>query len=90
MRTLPDNATVKYQHYRLTPDHNLMPAHLCRALRLPMRSQGGLTIATLAWEGHIIVAQAECNDRDNFSKSIGRNIARGRAIKKLYEEVMYK
>jgi len=55
-----------------------------------MRSQGGLTIATLAWEGHIIVAQAECNDRDNFSKSIGRNIARGRAIKKLYEEVMYK
>lgn len=46
--------------------------------------RGGLTQCRVTLpDGTEIVGTAECSDRDNFSKKIGRDIALGRALKVL-------
>lgn len=88
MRTLPDKARVKISHYRKTPKGELLPSYFIKQIGLEVQPQGGMTLATIEYEGLIYIGAAECNEKDNFSKTIGRNIAQGRALKKLYNSVL--
>ena len=90
---VPDGLTVRYEHHRrgrtpsgltftvsptdrrhLSPEDTILPT-------------GGVTVAHLVDDAgnEIITAYAQCHDRDNYNRRIGRDIARGRAIKHYLE-----
>ena len=91
--TLPDGMTVKIFHYRR---FDLLDgvAYLTRGeaknlgIEAPPLSKGGITHAVV-FNGDEIVPNvlgvAECSNRENYSKSKGRSIAVGRAIKQMQE-----
>ena len=39
---------------------------------------GGITIAFMETDGHIVYASSHCSPKDNFSKFLGRTKAKGR------------
>lgn len=88
MRSLPDKARVKITHYRKTPRGELMPTYFIKQLGMSVQPQGGMTVAAIEYDGLLFIGAAECTDKDNFSKTIGRNIAQGRALKKLHNSVL--
>lgn len=72
------NDPVKYVHIRLTE-----ALYHCGKLTYQPLPRGGVTVAyfLLPEEGQqwdVQFAVAECSDRDNYNKSTGRAIARGR------------
>lgn len=80
------NYRIKLRHYRYSTDRFCLDeAWLLKAMNEDgINPRGGVTIAEI-WDGKTLVARGEayCSHKDNYSKKIGRNIAVGRAMKRL-------
>jgi len=84
---VPEGAKIYIKHHRYTEENGegiLLPSKDIRESNLTFLSKGGLTevFVTLA-NGTEAAGYAICSDKDNFNRSIGRNIALGRALKGL-------
>jgi hypothetical protein len=84
---VPEGAKVFVHHFRVFK-HVANYRTRGEALRLnidwPPESKGGLTsVQVVLAGGRIVVGFARCSNRDNYCKAIGRQIALGRALKKL-------
>ena len=81
----PDGKTysVKYTHIRAY--ESVHPGKFDQNRRIS--SRGGTTIAEV-YDGDLLLTTgyADCHASDNYNKRIGRDIARGRALKKLADE----
>lgn len=81
--------TVKYAHYRRIQGspYLYLRRHQWKADGLQPDPRGGITTATITLEdGQTFTSSAICSDKDNYSKSIGRQIAFGRALKRAQRE----
>ncbi len=78
----PDGKTysVKYTHIRSY--ESVHPGKFDQAKRIS--SRGGTCIAEV-YDGDLLLTTgyADCHESDNYNKRIGRDISRGRALKKL-------
>lgn len=80
--------TVKYAHYRRIQGrpYAFLRRHQWKQEGWQPDPRGGITTATVTLEdGQTFTASAICSDKDNYPKSIGRQIAFGRALKKAYQ-----
>lgn len=64
----------------------LADKHTLKMLQLEPMTMGGITIARVQVEGEERVAIAYCRPDENFSKTIGRHTAIGRATKQREQE----
>lgn len=90
---IPDGAKVRFHHgRRVEGKHGTFYRHKGQDPQLNSWLEAGLQPAprggTTACEitmpdGHTTWGVAECSERDNYCKKIGRDIALGRALKKL-------
>jgi hypothetical protein len=87
-RQLPEGATVKIKHFRRvgdgSEDDKLKTPHEIRVEGLTANPHGGRTEVTITTtDGREALGVADVYYRDNFSRSLGRQIATGRALKEL-------
>lgn len=84
-RELPEGATVKVRHFRRVGDNpNFLTMYDIRESGLTPSPQGGRTEVSIEMpDGSSVSGVAECSDRDNYNRNIGRLIATGRALKNL-------
>ena len=86
---LPDGYQVKYRHRRMTTGGvEFEPAGSRSFSFLALSAKGGETEAKVYGPDDSVVAigVATCHERDNFCRRIGRDIALGRALKRLREK----
>lgn len=79
-----EGVEVRFTHMRRARDGEFVHPYDMRQNRLQPLPTGGFTLARVNLpDGEQIVGVAECSQRDNFCKKIGRDIALGRALKQL-------
>lgn len=86
---LPDGYKVKYRHRRLAAGSGHYIDELAHgSFPIAPAAKGGETEAKVYDPDDSVVAigVATCHERDNFSRRIGRDIALGRALKRLAEK----
>lgn len=88
---LPEGYTVKYRHRRMTARGDMYSlGSYERGLGefLSVSPKGGETEAKVYGPDDAVVAigVATCHERDNFNRRIGRDIALGRALKRLEQK----
>lgn len=91
MNQIPEGYKVEYEHHR----NILMPQGIFVPTRFPTKDpvlkvglvhpHGGRTFARiLDANGNLVaVGEAQCSPKDNYNKTIGRQISLGRALKNL-------
>jgi hypothetical protein len=90
---VPEGLAVRFTHRRFVPEavgalvraDKLLTAREYRELGLTPAVKGGLTECELLDDADTVVAHgsALCSDHDNYNRRIGRDIALGRALKRL-------
>lgn len=93
--TIPDGLRALYEHRRRITDSNGNTSPIVTADEVrnwttrvagsSLNPRGGRTICRLVDEAgfNVVIAEANCSDHDNYNKAIGRDIALGRALKRL-------
>ena len=89
----PDNImsgfrnNVRFTHYRFVQEGDevqLRPTFMIRREFggcSGVSCRGGSTTAEVIFDGQVYLGEANCSQKDNFCKRIGREIAYGRAMK---------
>ena len=89
---LPEETRIWIKHYRyvlnLDKSYNdilkLLPAKKIKELELQPHLRGGKTEAIVILpDGNKVKGEAICSMKDSFNRKIGRDVAVGRALKKL-------
>ena len=80
---------VRFTHYRFMREGDfvsLQPAFMIKrdfGDCSGVSCRGGVTTAEVIFEDRVFVGEANCSQKDNFCKRIGREIAYGRAMKSI-------
>ena len=79
----PEGATIKVKHLRrsLEGPEPMMTTHELKESGLTPHPQGGRTEVVVELDGKTSLGVAECSERDNYNRAVGRYIATGRALK---------
>lgn len=82
---LPEGYSVRYRHSRMTAAGAMIPPG---DMLLAPSPKGGETEAKVFDRDGSLAAMgvATCHERDSFNRRIGRDIALGRALKRLAEK----